>query len=84
MAVNRICHGVVVTADVRENRPKMKLDNNRVFGSAISFPDGLSGKSIRLWRTWVDRIRKEHRTRKTQRQPDLSHPDNQGAFVPLH
>ena len=42
MVVDRIRHGVVVTADVHENRPKMKLDNNRVFGSAISFPDGLS------------------------------------------
>src|SRR3954466_14110694 len=41
MAVARIRHGVVVTADVRENRPKMKLDNNRVFEYAISFPDGL-------------------------------------------
>jgi hypothetical protein len=41
MVVGRVSHGVVVTADVHENRPKMKLDNNRVFGSAISFPDGL-------------------------------------------
>jgi hypothetical protein len=41
MAVGRIRHGVVVTADVRENRPKMKLDNNRIFGNVISFPDGL-------------------------------------------
>ena len=41
MAVGRIRHGVVVTADVRENRPKMKLGNNQVFGNAISFPDGL-------------------------------------------
>ena len=40
MAVDRIRHGVVVTADVRENRPKMKLDNNQVFRNAISFPDG--------------------------------------------
>jgi len=39
--VARIRHGVVVTADIRENRPKMKLDNNRVFEYAISFPDGL-------------------------------------------
>jgi len=30
-----------VTADARENRPKMKFDNNRVFEYAISFPDGL-------------------------------------------
>jgi hypothetical protein len=30
-----------MTADVRENRPKMKLDNNRIFGNVISFPDGL-------------------------------------------
>src|SRR4051812_16943743 len=52
MAVARIRHGVVVTADVRENRPKMKLDNNRVFEYAISFPDGLSGwPTTRLWRT---------------------------------
>ena len=43
MAVARIRHGVVVTADARENRPKMKFDNNRVFEYAISFPDGLSG-----------------------------------------
>jgi hypothetical protein len=41
MAVARIRHGVVVTADARENRPKMKFDNNRVFEYAISFPDGL-------------------------------------------
>jgi hypothetical protein len=32
-----------VTADVRENRPKMKLDNNQVLRNAISFPDGLLG-----------------------------------------
>ena len=44
MAVARIRHGVVVTADARENRPKMKFDNNRVFGNAISFPDGLSAR----------------------------------------
>jgi hypothetical protein len=41
MVVDRIRHGVVMTADVRENRPKMKLDNNRIFGNVISFPDGL-------------------------------------------
>src|SRR3954447_6933674 len=48
MAVARIRHGVVVTADVRENRPKMKLDNNRVFEYAISFPDGLSALQLRV------------------------------------
>jgi hypothetical protein len=35
-----------VTADVRENRPKMKLDNNQVLRNAISFPDGLSGGGV--------------------------------------
>jgi hypothetical protein len=41
-AVDRIRRGVVMTADVCENMPEMKFDNNRVFGNAISFPDGLS------------------------------------------
>ena len=41
MAVNGVRHGVIMTADVRENRPKMKLDNNPIFGNVISFPDGL-------------------------------------------
>jgi hypothetical protein len=36
-----------VTADVRENRPKMKLDNNQVLRNAISFPDGLSSRWMR-------------------------------------
>src|SRR5688572_8695318 len=49
MAIARIRHGVVVTADARENRPKMKFDNNRVFEYAISFPDGLS---VRLRASW--------------------------------
>ena len=47
MAVARIRHGVVVTADARENRPKMKFDNNRVFEYAISFPDG----ALRIFET---------------------------------
>ncbi len=34
-----------MTADVRENRPKMKLDNNQVLRNAISFPDGLLERS---------------------------------------
>jgi len=55
MAVDRIRHGVVVTANVRENRPKTKLDTNRVFGKAISFPDGLLGGKIKY-----SKVRDEH------------------------
>ena len=37
-----------MTADVCENMPKMKFDNNGVFGNAISFPDGLLALQLQL------------------------------------